>query len=66
MMEFNFVYALNYIVAIVWVLSISYSLIKLRNLEINPTAQALWGAVILLFPFVGVIAFLLVNGKQLT
>jgi hypothetical protein len=65
-MEFNFVYALNYIIAIVWVLSIAYSLIKLRNLEINPTAQALWGVIILLIPFVGVIAFLLTKGKQLT
>jgi len=65
-MEFNSVYGLNYIIAIVWVLSIAYSLIKLRNLAINPTAQALWGVVILLFPFVGVIAFLLANGKQLT
>jgi hypothetical protein len=65
-MEINTAYTLNYIIVITWVLSISYSLIKLRGLEINPIAQALWGVVILFFPFVGVIAFLMVNGKRLT
>ena len=63
-MEFNLVYALNYFIAIVWIISIAYSLLKLRSLEINPTAKAIWGAMILFFPMVGVVAFLLVTGKQ--
>lgn len=63
-MEFNFVYALNYIIAIVWVISVAYSLLKLRSLGINPTAQAVWSAIILFLPIIGVLAFLLVTGKQ--
>lgn len=63
-MEVNYVYAMNYLIALVWALSITYGLIILRRLEINPTAQAVWGAVILFFPIVGVLAFLLVTGKK--
>jgi hypothetical protein len=39
-MEYNFVYALNYVIAIAWVLSMAYALIKLRNIEMNSTARA--------------------------
>jgi len=63
-MEATYVYAMNYLVALIWVLSVAYSLLKLRRLEIQPTAQAVWRAVILFFPIAGVLAFLLVNGKR--
>lgn len=49
-MEITTVYAMNYLIALVWAFSITYGLIKLRRLEINSTAQAVWGAVILFFP----------------
>jgi hypothetical protein len=63
-MDFNYVYALNYIIAIAWVLSIVYSLVKLRKMEMDPTSRAIWGAVIVLVPFIGAIAFLITMRGQ--
>lgn len=66
-MEFNFVYALNYLIAIAWIFSVAYSLIRLRSMErLNSTTRALWAAVIVLAPIAGAIAFLLMVGKQET
>jgi hypothetical protein len=63
-MEYNFVYVLNYVFAIAWVLSMAYALIKLRNMEMNSTARAVWVAILVLVPFIGVIAFLLTTNRQ--
>ena len=64
-MEFNFVYALNYVIAITRVLSVAYSLVKLSSMEMNPAPPAILAAVIVLVPFLGVMAFLLTTGRQL-
>jgi len=63
-MEINSVYMINYIIAIAWVLSVAYSLIKLRSMEMNSTARAVWGAIIAFIPILGVIVFLLALKKQ--
>lgn len=56
---------LNYIIAFVWILSIIYSLLRLRGFErMSPTARVMWVAVIVLIPIVGVIAFLIAVRKQ--
>jgi len=63
-MELNSVCTLNYLIAIAWVLSVAYSLIKLRHMEMDSTARAVWGAIIVFIPFLGVIVFLLALKKQ--
>jgi hypothetical protein len=60
----NYDYIINYIIVIPWVVSLMYCLFKLRKLDVNPTARAVWAAVILFFPYLGAIAFLFITGGQ--
>lgn len=62
-MQIGLVYALNYALVIAWGISVAYSLIKLRNMAMNSTARAIWVAVIVIAPFIGALAFLVVSGK---
>ncbi len=55
----------NYIVVILWFLSIIFSMWKLRNIPANETSKAIWAGIILLVPFLGAAAFLFIsNAKQ--
>lgn len=63
-MENNLAYILNYIFFIVWLLSVVYALSRLRKTTANANVVAIWAAVILFLPFIGVAAFLLVAGRQ--
>jgi Na+-transporting NADH:ubiquinone oxidoreductase subunit NqrE len=59
-------YVLNYFVIIAWGISIIYALVKLRNMPINQSVRAIWAAMIVFVPVIGVIAFILITSKQQT
>jgi hypothetical protein len=68
---FNFGYLLvmllNYSLFIVWPVAAIYTIFKLRKADLHETACAIWAAVIVLIPILGVLAFLIVQpGRQIT
>ena len=57
----------NYILAAAWVVSVGWSLLRLRQSNLRAAPLALWALAILLIPVLGALAFLAVGlptGKQ--
>jgi hypothetical protein len=50
----------NYVLATIWLVSATWCLIRLRGFALPPTARAVWALAILLIPFLGAAAFLIV------
>jgi hypothetical protein len=48
---------------LVWLVLIATALVRLRGLDLPPTAQAVWALVILAIPILGSITFFFVAGK---
>lgn len=46
-----------------WAASCFWAISRLRRLEIALVSQVIWGAVILLFPLVGVLAFVMLGER---
>lgn len=54
---------INLIIVFVWLLSIVYCLLKLRATA-DTTARAIWALLIVVIPFIGALAFLLVESRK--
>lgn len=63
-MDARIVFILNFLIAVLWAVSLTYSLLKLQKSDANATARAVWAAVIVFAPFLGAIVFLLVTGAR--
>ena len=51
----------NYVLAAAWVVSVGWSLLRLRRSALPAGPQALWALAILFIPLLGAIAFLAVG-----
>lgn len=56
--------ALNLLVTLVWLILMGWTLFSLRRRYLSDEAKALWAGLILLIPFLGAVAWLVVSPGQ--
>lgn len=60
----NWSLVFNYAILLVWGVALVYSAWRLSKLSLRASTRALWALILLAFPIVGALVFLIVNPNQ--